>query len=73
MPINPKTEPRSVNFSSSNNLENKLNGIPELKLEPGQHSSVERMEHDEKYLETILETIGEWHKSSLVKRLGPFN
>ena len=32
------------------------------------------MEHDEKHLETILETIGEWDKSRLagVKKLGPF-
>ena len=37
-----------------------MNGISELKIEPGQHSTVKRMEHDEKHLETILETIGEW-------------
>ena len=74
MPTNPKTEPRSVNSSSSKNLEMKLNGIPELTIEPGQHSSVKRMEHGEKHLETILETIGDWDKSSLagVKRLGAF-
>ena len=65
MPINPNTEPISVNSSNSKNLEIKLNGIPELKVEPGQHSSVKRMEHDEKHLVTLLETIGEWDKSSL--------
>ena len=56
-------------------MEIKLNGIPELKLEPSQHFSVKRMEHDEKHLETIWETIGEWDKSSLagVKRLGRSN
>ena len=73
MPTNPKTEPRSGNSSSSKHLEIKLNGIPELKIKPGQHSPVKRMEH-EKHLETILETIGEWDMSSLagVKRPGPF-
>ena len=74
IPINPKTEPKSVNFSCSKHMEIKLNGIPELKIEPGQHSSVRTMEHYEKHLETKLETIGEWDKSSLagVNRLGPF-
>ena len=74
MPTNPKTEPRSVNSSSSKNLEIKLNGIPELTIEPGQHSSVKRVELDEKHLGTILELIDELDKSSLacVKRLGPF-
>ena len=55
MPTNPKTEPRSVNSSSSKKLEIKLNGIPELTIEPGQHSSVKRVELDEKHLGTILE------------------
>ena len=58
MPINPKTEPSSVNSSSSKNLEIKINGIPELNREPSQNSSVKRIEHDEKHLESILETIG---------------
>ena len=58
MPTNPKIEPRSVTSSSSKNLEIKSNDIPELKLEPGQHSSVKRMEHDEKHMETKLKTIG---------------
>ena len=55
-------------------MEIKLNGIPELKTEPGQHPSIKRMEYYEKYLETVLETIDEWYKSSLagVKKLGPF-
>ena len=74
MPTNPKTEPPSVNSSSSRNSEIKLNVIPELKTEPGQHSSVKRIEHDEKHLETILETIVEWDIKSLagVRRFGPF-
>ena len=55
-------------------MEIKLNGIPGLKKEPGQHSSVKRIEHDEKHLETILETNVNWDRSSLavVQRLGPF-
>ena len=65
MPINPKTEPKSVISSSSKNLEIKLNGIPKLEIEPDQHSSVKRIEQDEKHLKTILETIVEWDKSSL--------
>ena len=74
MPTNPKTEPTSVDSSSRKKMEIKLNGIPEFKIEPSQQFSVKGMEHDEKHLETILETFGEWDKSSLagVKRLGPF-
>ena len=65
MPTNPKTEPISVNYPSSKNLEIKLDGILELTKEPGQHSWVKRMKHDKKHLETTLETFDEWDKSSL--------
>ena len=56
-------------------MEIKLNGIPELKIQPSRQFSVKRMGHDEKYLETILETFGEWDESSLarVKRFGRSN
>ena len=74
MPTNPKTESKSVKSSSSKHLETNLNDIPDLTIEPGQHSSVKRMKHDEKHLETVLETIDEWDKSNLagVTRHGPF-